>query len=76
LASERGWVLERIGKRPDLRLRALLAELHDRGIAVSDFAVWNIIDRAGLSFGKKPARRRTGPRERWPPMPAMETAAG
>jgi transposase len=75
LASEREWVLERIAKRPDLPLRALLAELHDRGITVSYFVVWNIVDRAGLSFKKActPANRtgRTSHVE-----PAMETAAG
>ena len=50
LASERGRILERIAQQPDLPLRALLAELHSRGIKVSYFALWNIVDRAGLSF--------------------------
>src|SRR4051812_38865328 len=48
LASERDRVLERIAQQPDLPLRELLAELHDRGIKVSYFAVWNMVDRAGL----------------------------
>ena len=32
LAGERAGILERIAQQPDLPLRALLAELHDRGI--------------------------------------------
>jgi len=52
LANERDRILERLAKQPDLPLRALLAELHGRGIKVSYFAVWNIVDRAGLSFKK------------------------
>ena len=53
LAGERERILERIAQQPDLPLRTLLAELHDRGIKVSYFAVWNIVDRAGLSVKKK-----------------------
>ena len=53
LAGERGRILERLAQQPDLPLRALLAELHDRGLKVSYFAVWNIVDRAGLSYKKK-----------------------
>ena len=56
LAGERAGILERIAQQPDLPLRALLAELHDRGIKVSYFAVWNIVDRAGLSYKKKSLR--------------------
>ena len=60
LASERDRILERIAQQPDLPLRALLAELQSRGIKVSYFALWNLVDRAGLSFKKKafaPANR-------------------
>jgi transposase len=53
LAGERDRILERIAQQPDLPLRALLAELHDRSIKVSYFALWNIVDRAGLSDKKK-----------------------
>ena len=72
LAGERDWVLGRIAEQPDLPLRALLAELRDRGIAVSYYAVWNIIDRSGLSFKKKSARQRAGSPERRAPAGAME----
>jgi transposase len=52
LASERERIIERIAQQPDLPLRARQAELHDRGVKVSDFAVWNIVDRGGLSYKK------------------------
>jgi transposase len=77
LAGERERILERIGRQPDLPLRTLLAELHNRGMQVSYFAVWNIVDRAGLSVKKKnPARQRTGSSERCPSTSAMATSAG
>ena len=53
-------MLARLEAKPDPTLRALLGELRERGIAVSYYAVWNIVHRAGKSFKKKPARRRTG----------------
>jgi transposase len=60
LAEQREWLQARVAAKPDITLRALLAELGERGIAVSYYAVWHILDRAGLSFKKKPARQRTG----------------
>ena len=36
VARERDWVLARIAEKPDLTLRALLKELADRGLVVSD----------------------------------------
>jgi len=53
LAGERDRILGRIAQQPDLPLRALLAELHERGIKGSYCALWNIVDRAGLSYKKK-----------------------
>jgi transposase len=53
LAGERDRILGRIAQQPDLPLRALLAELRDCGIKGSYFALWNIVDRAGLSYKKK-----------------------
>ena len=61
LVTERSWVMERLEAKPDITLRALLAELRDRGVMVSYFAVWNLVHRAGKSFKKKPARHRAGP---------------
>ncbi len=63
LADERDWLLERFAAKPDLTLRELLAELHGRGIEVSYFALWHIVQRAGLRFKKSRSTRasRTGP---------------
>ena len=70
LAGERDWLLARIAARPDLTLRALVAELAERGIAVSYFAVWHFYEHEGISFKKKPARQRAGsPRRRAPARP-------
>ncbi len=52
LADEREWLLQRFADQPDVTLRALLAELHERGIKVSSFALWHIVRRAGLRFKK------------------------
>jgi len=61
LAAHRDWVLGRIAAQPDIVLRALLAELHERGVAVSYFGLWHLVKRAGLSFKKNSARQRTRP---------------
>ncbi len=71
LAEQQDWLLARIAAKPDITLRALRAELRDRGIAVSYYAVWHIVDRAGLSFKKKPARQRTGSTGRRTPARAV-----
>lgn len=60
LAEESDWILRRLTEKPDITGRELLAELHDREIDVSYYAVWNFLDRAGLSYKKNPARGRTG----------------
>ena len=58
LEAERAWIAQRFAETADLTLRALLAELGQRGIAVSYYALWHIVHRHGLSFKKKPARQR------------------
>lgn len=60
LAGERGWLLARIEEKPDLTLRAIAAELAERGVRVSYGAVWNFFAKQKISFKKKPTRRRTG----------------
>jgi transposase len=60
LEGERTWLLARIASAPDLTLRALAAELAERGIAVSHYAVWHLLAREGITFKKKPARKRAG----------------
>jgi len=61
LAGQRAFILERIEAVPDLSLRALAAELAERGIVVSYGAVWSFVHREGLSFKKNRAARRAGP---------------
>ena len=51
-ADERDWLLERFAAKPDLMLREVLAELQDRGITMSYFALWDIAHRAELAFKK------------------------
>ena len=76
LARERDWLLARIATRPDVTLRALLAELADRGIVVSYFAVWHFFAHEGISFKKKPARQRAGSPRRGAAARALEDASG
>lgn len=60
LAGQRAFILDRIDQVPNISLRALAAELEDRGIVVSYGAVWTFVHREGLSFKKKRASRRAG----------------
>ena len=63
LAEHRDWILARIARQPDLPLRALLAELHRRGIGARYYALWNLVRQAGLSFKKACApANKTGQR--------------
>ncbi len=59
LLAERDWLLARIASAPDLTVRALRAELAERrAVRVGYGAVWRFLAREGLTFKKKPARRR------------------
>ena len=58
LLPEREWLHARIAAERDLTLRALLAELHDRGVKASYGALWEFLDREGLSFKKNRVRQR------------------
>ena len=71
LAGERDWLLRRLADQPDITLRALLAELAERGIQVSYYAVWHFFEHEGISFKKKPARQRAGSPRRRPAAGAM-----
>jgi transposase len=53
LVGERDWLLARIAEQPDLTLRALLAELIERGVVVSYHALWDAYAREGITFKKK-----------------------
>ena len=76
LAGERSWLLARIAEAPDLPLRAVAAELAERGIRVSYFAVWHFFEHEGISFKKKPARQRAGSARRRPAARAVEEISG
>jgi hypothetical protein len=52
LLPERAWLHARLAAEPDLTLRALLAELHDRGVKASYGALWLFLEREGLSLKK------------------------
>jgi hypothetical protein len=49
MAGERAWFLARLAEKPDVTLRGLVAELAERGIKVSYFAVWHFFE--GISLG-------------------------
>ncbi len=52
LAGERDWLLARIAAVPDMTLSALAAELAERGVVVSIWAVWKFFASRGISFKK------------------------
>jgi transposase len=60
LATHRVFVLGRLSEKPDLTISALEAELAERGVKVSRYAVWHFLRYVDLTFKKKPARQRTG----------------
>ena len=45
LAGQRAFILERIEAEPSISLRALAAELRERGVVVSYVAVWTFVHR-------------------------------
>jgi transposase len=55
--SEREWLLARIAEKPDLTLRAVVAELAERGTPASYGAVWRFFKRERISFKKKLIRQ-------------------
>jgi transposase len=61
LLAQRDWLLQRIAEAPDITLRELVAELHDRKVKASYGSLWRLLDDEGISFKKKPARQRTRP---------------
>ena len=76
LADERGWLLARLEEKPDITLRALVAELHGRGVRASYGSVWRLLDDEGISFKKKRVRQRTRAAGRGAPTGAVETPSG
>jgi transposase len=76
LVGQREWLLARIAEAPDLTLRAVVAELADRGVVASYHAVWDFFAHEGVTFKKKPARRRAEPAGCGPQARALETSPG
>ena len=72
LAGERDWLLARVAEKPDITLRDLVAELAERGIKVSYYAVWHLFEHEGISFKKKPTRQRAGSPRRRPAARTVE----
>jgi transposase len=72
LAGEREWLLRRLGEKPDLTLRALVAELGERGVMTSYGSVWRIVHDAGISFKKNAVRQRAGSPRRGAKTRALE----
>ena len=64
LDAHKQWLAELIAAEADLTLEEIRSRLRQRGIKVSASSVWRFCDRHDLTFKKKPARRRTGPRRR------------
>lgn len=55
LVGEAGdWLLARLAEKPDLTMRALTAELAERGVHVAHDTVWRFVKRAGQSVNKRP----------------------
>ena len=52
LAGERDWLLARLAEKPDLTLRAMMAELVERGVPASYGAVWRLLKAEGITVKK------------------------
>jgi len=76
LDGERAWMLARIAEKPDLTLRALAAELAERGVKAGQYAVWSFFKREGLTFKKNPARGRAAAAGRGPQARSLEAPSG
>ncbi len=76
LKGEREWLLARIAEKPDLTLRAVVAELAERGTPASYGAVWRFFKHEGITFKKKPARQRAGSHRHRPAARPLEDASG
>jgi transposase len=76
LTGERVWLLARIAEKPDLTLRAVMAELAGRGAPASYGAVWRFFKHEGITFKKNSARQRAGSRRHRSPPEPVEGASG
>jgi transposase len=76
LEPYRALVIERLKAVPDLTLKALVAELAERGIATCPVSVWRLVRSEGMRFKKKPVRRGAGATGDRPSTRAMEEVSG
>ena len=76
LAPQRAWLVARLEAAPDVTLRALVAELGERGVVTSYGSVWRIVHDAGLSFKKNSVRQRAGSRRRGAAAAPLEGLSG
>jgi transposase len=61
IGADAEWVLGLVGAKPDMTLVEIQTELRkQRKLEVSVAAVWRFLNKHGLRFKKKPARRRAG----------------
>ena len=76
LEPHRAWLLERVASQPHVTLRALSAELAERGISACHVSIWRTLKEAGFSFKKNAVRQRArSARHRQAPRP-MEEVSG
>ena len=60
LKPERAWLLELIAREDDLTLWALSSRFKaERGVFADASMIWRFFKAEGISFKKKPVRRRT-----------------
>ena len=52
-AAVAAWLRARLAEKPDLTMRALAAELRQRGTPVTHDTVWRFVHRDGLSVKKR-----------------------
>ena len=76
LKREREWLLARIAEKPDLTLRAVVAELAERGTPASYGAVWRFFKHEGITFKKNAACQRARSRRHRPPPGPVEGLSG
>ena len=80
LTRERAWLLARIAEKPDLTLRAVVAELAERGTPARYGAVWRFFKHEGITFKKtlhasEPDRADIARRHRPPARPVEDASS-
>lgn len=58
LDPHRSFLLGLIEEAPDMTLKEMQERLAERGVAASTGTIWTFLDRAGLTFKKRPPMRR------------------